>query len=56
MNVNINNDFEKNLKQLDEMLEKIQLLEDKSKLLNFVTIKQFSELRRLFHKGSPRYI
>lgn len=45
MNVNINNDFEKNLKQLDEMLEKIQLLEDKSKLLNFITIKQFSELR-----------
>ncbi len=45
MNININNDFDKNLKQLDEMLEKIQLLEDKSKLLNFITIKQFSELR-----------
>lgn len=45
MTVNINTDIDTQIKQLDEMLEKIKLLEDKSKLLNFVTIEQLAEAR-----------
>ena len=39
MNLNLNTDFEKELKTLDEMIEKLDLLEDKSKMLQFITIR-----------------
>mgnify|MGYP000035544879 CR=1 FL=1 len=45
MNININNDFDLNIEKLNEMLNKLQLLEDKSKLLRFVTIDEFSKIR-----------
>lgn len=38
-------DIDLNIKKLDEMLDKLKLLEDKSKILHFVTIQEFSELR-----------
>lgn len=45
MTVNINTDIDTQIKQLDEMLEKIKKLEDKSRLLNFVTIEQLAKAR-----------
>lgn len=48
MHVNIatDNDIDINIRKLDEMLNKITLLEDKSKLLNFITIREFAEMRK----------
>lgn len=42
MNVNISTEAEidLNIKKLDEMIEKIKLLEDKSKMLQFITIRR----------------
>ena len=45
MNINIETDINANINKLDELLEKIALLEDKSKLVNFITIREFAELR-----------
>ncbi len=47
MNVNISTEAEidLNIKKLDEMIEKIKLLEDKSKMLNFLTIAEFAKIR-----------
>lgn len=46
MTLNIETDIDTQIKQLDEILEKIKLLEDKSKLLNFVTIEQLAAARK----------
>ena len=46
MILNIETDIDLNIQKIDELLQKITLLEDKSKLLNFVTIREFSELRK----------
>lgn len=42
MNVNISTETEidLNIKKLDEMIDKIKLLEDKSKMLQFITIRR----------------
>lgn len=42
MNVNISTqtEIDLNIKKLDEMLDKIKLLEDKSKMLQFITIRR----------------
>lgn len=45
MTINIETDIDLNIKKLDEMLEKIKLLEDKSKMISFITIKEFAKLR-----------
>lgn len=45
MNVNVDTEIDLNLKKIDEMLEKLKLLEDKSKMLKFLTISEFAELR-----------
>ena len=39
MDVNLNTDFKEEIKKLDEMIEKLNLLEDKSKMLHFITIR-----------------
>lgn len=44
--VNIDTDITEELKKLDEMIEKLKLLEDKSKMLNFITIADFAKLRQ----------
>ena len=44
MIVNIETDIDTNIKKLDEMLEKIKLFEDKSKMLNFITIQEFARI------------
>ncbi len=45
MNVNIDTNIDLNIKKVDELLEKMKQLEDKSKMIRFVTIKEFSEIR-----------
>lgn len=45
MILNIETDFDLNIKKLDEMLEKITLLEKKSKMINFITIQEFAKIR-----------
>lgn len=44
--VNIDTDITEELKKLDEMIEKLKLLEDKSKMLNFITIADFAKVRQ----------
>lgn len=39
MTVNVDTDIDLNIKKVDELLEKIKLLEDKSKMITFITIK-----------------
>lgn len=45
MNVNISaeTEIDLNIKKLNEMIEKIKLLEDKSKMLQFITIRRVCE-------------
>ena len=45
MTINIANDIDLNIRKLDEMLEKMKLIEDKSKMLNFITIQEFAKIR-----------
>lgn len=45
MRVNIESDIDLNISKLNEMLEKMKLLEDKSKMLNFITIQEFAKIR-----------
>lgn len=45
MKVNISTDIDENIQKLNEMLQKLELVEDKSKMLNFITISQFAEIR-----------
>lgn len=45
MTVNIETDIDLNIQKINELLQKIALLEDKSKLVNFITIREFAELR-----------
>ena len=45
MTLNIATDIDLNIKKLDEMLEKLKLIEDKSKMINFITIAEFAKIR-----------
>lgn len=45
MNITIENDINANIKKLDELLEKLELAERNSKMLTFITISQFAEMR-----------
>lgn len=45
MILNIETDFDLNIKKLDEMLEKITLLEKKSEMIKFITIQEFAKIR-----------
>lgn len=40
VNVGTETEIDLNIKKLDEMLGKIKLLEDKSKMLQFITIRR----------------
>lgn len=44
--INIDTDIKEDLKMLNEMIDKIKLLEDKSKMLQFITIEEFAKLRQ----------
>lgn len=43
LNVNTETEIDLNIKKLSEMIEKIKLLEDKSKMLQFITIRRVCE-------------
>lgn len=45
MNVNIQTDIDLNIQKVDELVSKLEALEDKSKMLRFVTISEFSSIR-----------
>lgn len=45
MTVNVDTEIDLNIKKITEIIEKLKLLEDKSKLLNFITIAEFAKLR-----------
>lgn len=45
VNIATTTDIDTNIKKLDEMLKKIKSVEDKSKMLNFLTINEFAKLR-----------
>ena len=40
MTVNVDTEIDLNIKKITEIIEKLKLLEDKSKLLNFITIRR----------------
>ena len=46
MNIKIDTDIDLNIKKLDEFINKLQLLEDKSEMLNFITIQEFAKARK----------
>ena len=46
MTVNADTEIDLNIKKLDEMLEKLKLLEDKSKMIQFITIDEFAKIRQ----------
>ena len=45
MNIHIQTDIDANIQKLDELIEKLELVEDKSKMVQFLTIKEFCKLR-----------
>ena len=40
MTVNVDTEIDLNIKKITEIIEELKLLEDKSKLLNFITIRR----------------
>lgn len=46
MTINVDTDIDLNLEKLDELISKLELIEkDKSKMINFLTISEFSVIR-----------
>lgn len=45
LNLNVKTEIDSNIKKIDEIIEKLKLLEDKSKMLQFITIGEFARLR-----------
>lgn len=43
INVGTEAEIDLNIKKLNEMIEKLKLLEDKSKMLQFITIRRICE-------------
>lgn len=47
MNINIETDIDLNIQKVDELVSKLEALEDKSKMLCFLTPSEFAEIRRV---------
>lgn len=45
MTVNVNTNIEENIRKVDELLEKMKQLEDKSNMIKFIGIKEFAKIR-----------
>lgn len=45
MNINIETDIDLNIQKVDELVSKLEELEDKSKMINFLTISEFAKIR-----------
>ena len=52
--VNIDTNIKEELKMLNEMIEKLELLEDKSKMLQFITIRRVCKTQKLQYKNGTR--
>lgn len=46
MTVKVDTEIGLNIEKFAEIIEKLELLEDKSKMLNFITIQEFAKLRQ----------
>lgn len=51
MNINIETDIDLNIQKVDELVSKLEALEDKSKMLCFLTPSEFAEIRRMWFAG-----
>lgn len=47
--INIDTNFDEQLKKVEELIVKCEELGDKGKQLHFITIKELAEALRLFH-------
>ncbi len=47
MTINIENDFDLNIQKVEELIMKLDKLEDKSKMLCFLNPREFAEIRRM---------
>lgn len=45
MIINLDTDIDVNLSNIDKLINKLSLLEDKSKMISFITIKEFAKIR-----------
>lgn len=55
MTVNLQTDIDTQIKKLDEMLKKLDLLEDKSNnIIKFITIKEFAQIRHCSEQVAQR--
>lgn len=45
MNINIDTDIDLNIQKVEELILKLEKLEDKSRMINFLTISDFSKIR-----------
>ncbi len=46
MTVNVDTEVDLNIKKITEILEKLESLENKAKMLNFLTISEFAKIRQ----------
>lgn len=46
MTVNVNTDIEENIRKVDELIQKLDALNDKSSIIRFITVEEFAKLRK----------
>lgn len=56
MVVNVDTDIDTNMNKLDEMLEKLKILENKSNMIRFVRHIGVFTIKALLYKNCSRYI
>lgn len=45
VNIQLETDIDLNIRKIEELISKLELLEDKSKMINFIGIREFANLR-----------
>ena len=56
MTLNIDTDIDEQIKKCEELIVKYEKLEEHSKKLHFITIRELAEMKRLFNKDCTRYV
>lgn len=54
MTVNLQTDIDIQIEKLNQMLEKLDLLEDKTNMIKFITIKEFAQIRQCSQQVAQR--
>ncbi len=54
--INIDTNFDEQLKKVEELIVKCEELGDKAKQLHFLTIKEVADILRLFNKDKSRLV